>query len=56
MRVDFSKDFEKALDRLSGKVYYSVIAAINQVKFEYLVSRGEAYAKKNIDRLRKRYI
>lgn len=26
------------------------------VKFEYLVSRGEAYAKKNMDRLRKKDI
>lgn len=100
MRVDFSKDFEKALDRLSGKLYKSVITAINQVidatslediqnckkieslrniyrirignqraffllrieiesdlvMFEYLVSRGEAYAKKNMDRLRKKYM
>lgn len=98
MRVGFSKDFEKAFDRLSGKMYESVRNAINQVidadsleeiqncrkieglhsvyririgskraffvlhveidgdlvKFEYLVSRGEAYAKKNIERLRKK--
>lgn len=100
MRVDFSKDFSKAVDRLSGKIYESVRNVINQVidaqtleeiphcrkieglhniyririgskraffvlkieiegdivKFEYLVSRGEAYAKKNMDRLRKKDI
>lgn len=98
MKVDFSKDFTKALDKLSGKIHHSVVEAINDVidaqcledisncrkieslnnvyrikigskraffvlhiqidgdlvKFEYLVSRGEAYDKKNMERLRKR--
>lgn len=98
MKVEFSKDFVKAFDKLSGKIYESVRDAINQVidansldeiqncrkienlhsvyririgskraffvlhieitgdivRFEYLVSRGEAYAKKNMDRLRNR--
>lgn len=96
MKVDFSKDFIKALDRLSGKIHHPVVKAINEVidaqhieevgncrkieslnsvyrikigskraffvlhiqidgelaMFEYLVSRGEAYGKKNMDRLR----
>lgn len=100
MKVDFSKEFTKALDKLSGKVHHSVVEAINEVidakcleditncrkieslnnvyrlkigskraffvlhiqidgdlaKFEYLVSRGEAYDKKNMKRLRKRDI
>lgn len=100
MKVDFSKDFTKALDKLSGKLHNSVVEAINNVidastiddinncrkietlnnvyrikigskraffvlhiemdgdlaKFEYLVSRGEAYAKKNMERLKKRDI
>lgn len=98
MKVDFSKDFSKALDKLSGKIHHSIVEAINNVidansiedisncckietlnsvyrikigskraffvlhiqidgdlaKFEYLVSRGEAYDKKNMERLRKR--
>ncbi len=98
MNVDFSKDFSKALDKLSGKLHDSVVEAINNVidasdlsgikncrkieslnsvyrikigskraffvlhvqiegdlvKFEYLVSRGEAYNKKNMERLKKR--
>lgn len=98
MKVDFSKDFTKALDKLSGKIHHSVVEAINNVidaqtlddisncrkietldnvyrlkigskraffvlhiqidgdlaKFEYLVSRGEAYDKKNMERLRKK--
>lgn len=98
MNVEFSKDFEKSFNRLSGKIYESVRDAINQVidaksldeikncrkieslrniyririgskraffvlkieiagetaKFEYIVSRGEAYAKKNMDRLRQK--
>ncbi len=98
MKVDFSKDFSKALDKLSGKLHDSVVEAINDVidasdlsgikncrkieslnsvyrikigskraffvlhiqiegdlvKFEYLVSRGEAYNKKNMERLKKR--
>lgn len=98
MNVDFSKDFTKALDKLSGKIHHSIVGAINDVidaqcldeinncrkieslnsvyrikigskraffvlhiridkeivKFEYLVSRGEAYDKKNIERLRNR--
>lgn len=100
MKVDFSKDFTKALDKLSGKIHHSIVEAINDVidaqtideisncrkietlnsvyrlkigskraffvlhiqidgdlaKFEYLVSRGEAYDKKNMERLRKRDI
>lgn len=98
MKVDFSKDFTKALDKLSGKIHHSIVEAINNVidaqtveeisncrkietlnsvyrikigskraffvlhiqidgdivKFEYLVSRGEAYDKKNMERLKKR--
>lgn len=98
MKVDFSKDFTKALDKFSGKIHHSIVEAINDVidapcledisncrkieslnnvyrikigskraffvlhvqidgdlvKFEYLVSRGEAYDKKNMERLRKR--
>ena len=98
MKVDFSKDFSKALDKLSGKLHASIVEAINNVidasdineikncrkieslnsvyrikigckraffvlhilmegdlaKFEYLVSRGEAYNKKNMESLRKR--
>lgn len=98
MRIAFSKDFSRSLDKLSGKIYDSVRDAINQVidaktldeiqncrkietlhsvyririgskraffvlhvevegdlvKFEFLVSRGEAYDKKNMDRLRKK--
>lgn len=100
MKVSFSKDFTKALDKLSGKIHHSVVEAINNVidansleeisncrkidsltnvyrikigshraffilhvqvdgdivMFEYLVSRGEAYAKKNMDRLKHRDI
>lgn len=100
MRVDFSKDFTRALDKLSGKIHHSIVEAINEVvdaqsvdeifncrkietlnnvyririgskraffvlhikldgdiaKFEYLVSRGEAYDKKNMARLRKKDI
>ena len=96
MKVDFSKEFTKALDNLSGKIHHSVVEAINNVidansleeisncrkieslnsvyririgskraffvlhiqidgdlvKFEYLVSRGESYDKKNMERLR----
>lgn len=98
MKVDFSKDFTKALDKLSGKVHQSIVNAINEVidaqsideisncrkietlnsvyrlrigskraffvlhiqidgdlaRFEFLVSRGEAYDKKNMERLRNR--
>lgn len=98
MNVEFSKDFTKSLDKLSGKIHRSVVEAINNVidaqrleeiahcrkieslhnvyrikigshraffvlhlkidgdlvMFEYLVSRGEAYQKKNMERLRKR--
>lgn len=100
MKVDFSKEFTKALDNLSGKIHHSVVEAINNVidansleeisncrkieslnsvyririgskraffvlhihidgdlvKFEYLVSRGESYDKKNMERHRKRDI
>lgn len=96
MKVAFSKDFAKAFDKLSGKIYESVREAINNVidadsldeienckkietlnnvyririgskraffvlhieiegnlvKFEYLLNRGEAYNKKNIEKLR----
>lgn len=98
MKVDFSKEFSKALDKCTGKVHRSIVEAINDVidansledikncrkieslnsvyrikigskraffvlhlqiegdlaMFEYLVSRGEAYDKKNMERLRKR--
>lgn len=98
MKVEYSKDFEKSVRKLSGKVLRSVISMIDEVKsassvneitdckkietlnnvyririgskraffvlhisiegdtakFEYLLSRGEAYDKKNMDRLRKR--
>lgn len=98
MRVKFSKDFSKALDKLSGKIHRSVVNAINEVidaqsideltdckkiesmnsvyrlrigsrraffvlhieiegdlvKFEYLLSRGEAYDKKNMEKLRQK--
>lgn len=98
MKVDFSKEFSKALEKLSGKIRHSIVDAINDVidaqrledisncrkieslncvyrikigskraffvlhvrvdgdliMFEYLVSRGEAYDKKNMERLRKR--
>lgn len=96
MRVQYSKEFAKALEKWSGKLRESVKDAINEVidascieeisncrkietlnsvyririgsrraffvlhieiegnlaKFEYLVSRGEAYDKKNMERLR----
>ena len=96
MKVDFSKDFNKAVRKLSGKILQSVIATIDEVKmapsieyisnckkieslnsvyririgdkraffvlhiqiegdlvmFEYLLSRGEAYDKKNMLKLR----
>ena len=98
MKVEFSKDFIKALDKVSGKIHHSIVEAINEVidaprienisncrkieslnsvyrikigskraffvlhvqidgetvKFEYLVSHGEAYDKKNMERLRLR--
>lgn len=98
MRVKFSKEFSKAMEKLSGKLRKSAVAAINEVidassineitdckkieslnsvyhirigdrraffvlqieiegdlvKFEYLVSRGEAYNKKNMEKLRLR--
>ena len=100
MRVKFSKEFSKAMEKLSGKLLKSAVTAINEVidansieeitdckkieslnsvyririgdrraffvlhieiegdlvKFEYLVSRGEAYDKKNLQKLRKRDI
>ncbi len=31
MKVDFSKDFTKALDKLSGKIHHSIVEAINNV-------------------------
>lgn len=96
MRVQYSEEFAKAMEKLSGKLRESVKDAINEVidascieeisncrkietlnsvyririgsrraffvlhieiegnlaKFEYLVSRGEAYDKKNMERLR----
>lgn len=95
MKVDYSKDFEKAVRKLSGKILKSVIDAIdnvklaqsiddisncrkieslnsvyririgdkrtffvyieiedNLVKFEYLLNRGEAYNKKNMQKLK----
>lgn len=98
MKVRYSKEFSKAVAKLSGKILKSVVAAINEVidascieeitdckkietfnnvyririgdrraffvlhievegdvvSFEYLVSRGEAYDKKNLDKLRLR--
>lgn len=98
MKVKFSKEFSKAMVKLSGKMKKSAVAAINEVidaasidditdykkieslnnvyririgdrraffvlhieiegdivKFEYLVSRGEAYDNKNMDKLRMR--
>ena len=98
MIIRFSKEFEKALDKLSGKIHGSVVKAINEVIgmesvlqipnckklesfnsvyrirvgsyraffvlhiriegdmviFEYLLPRGEAYGKKNLDKLRNR--
>ncbi len=98
MKVQFSKEFAKAVDKLSGKIHQSVVKAINEVidatdigeisdckkieslnnvyririgsnraffvlhvqiegdivRFEYLFSRGEAYDKKNMAKLRNR--
>lgn len=98
MKVEFSKEFSKALAKLSGKLRRSAVEAINEVydascidelsdckkietlnsvyrlrigdrraffvlhvkiegdlvKFEYLLKRGEAYDKKNMDNLRRR--
>lgn len=98
MKVDYSKNFEKSVRKLSGKILQSVINMIDEVKsaesveditdckkietinnvyrirvgskraffvlhiyvdgeivrFEYLFSRGEAYDKKNMERLRHR--
>ncbi len=65
MKVEYSKDFEKAVRKLSGKLLDSVREVIraffifhvevkdDTVKFKYLVPRGEAYAKKSRDGLRK---
>ena len=69
MNVEYSKPFLKAVDKLSGKVLSSVLDMIREVKnangideitnckkvkFEYLVSRGEAYDKKVQSELRKK--
>lgn len=98
MRVKFSKEFSKAVEKLSGKLRKSAVDVINEVidancveeitdckkietlnsvyririgdrraffvlhievdgdlvMFEYLVSRGEAYDKKNMQKLRNR--
>lgn len=98
MKVEYSKNFEKSVKKLSGKVLHSIINMIDEVKnasstnditdckkietlnnvyririgskraffvlhisiegdtarFEYLFSRGEAYNKKNIEKLRNR--
>lgn len=100
MKVQYSKEFAKAMNKLSGKVLKSAVAAINEVidarsieeitdckkieslnnvyrirignrraffvlhieiegdivKFEYLFNRGEAYDKKNMEKLRSRDI
>lgn len=100
MRVAFSKEFNKAARKSSGKILQSLISALdevraanaieeltdckrietlknvyrlrigdrraffilhieiegNLVKFEYLLSRGEAYDKKNMEKLRKKDI
>ena len=65
MKVEYSKDFEKTVRKLSGKLLDSVREVIrtffifhvevkdDTVKFKYLVPRGEAYAKKSKDSLRK---
>jgi len=65
MKVEYSKDFEKTVRKLSGKLLDSVREVIrtffifhvevkdDTVKFKYLVPRGEAYAKKSKDGLRK---
>lgn len=65
MKVEYSKDFEKPVRKLSGKLLDSVREVIrtffifhvevkdDTVKFKYLVPRGEAYAKKSRDGLRK---
>lgn len=29
MKIDFSKDFTKALDKLSGKIHHSIVETIN---------------------------
>ena len=98
MRVEYSKDFEKTVRKLSGKILQSVIAMIDEVKraesvdditdckkietlnsvyrirignrrafftlhihivgdtarFEYIFPRGEAYDRKNMQKLRNR--
>ena len=98
MKVKFSKDFSKAMSKLTGKIRQSTVSAINAVidaksineisnckkieslnsvyririgdkiaffvlhiqiegdlvMFEYLLSRGEAYDKKNMLKLRKK--
>ena len=98
MKIQFSKDFAKSLERVPERVRKSVVAVINNVidcnsileisnckklesfnsvyririgdyraffvmhiqvdgdivRFEYLVSRGEAYNKKNLKKLRNR--
>lgn len=98
MRVRYSKEFSKAVEKLSGKLRESAKNAINEVidascideitdckkieslnnvyririgskraffvlhieiegdlvKFEYLLNRGEAYDKKNMEKLRNR--
>lgn len=100
MRVKFSKEFSKAMEKLSGKLRRSAVTTINEVidaesidditdckkieslnsvyhirigdrraffvlhieiegdlvKFEYLVSRGVAYDKKNMEKLRRKDI
>ncbi|MBD5340762.1 MAG: hypothetical protein HDR94_04230 [Bacteroides sp.] len=100
MKVQFSKEFSKAMEKLSGKLRNQAVSVINEVidapclegipnckkieslnsvyririgdrraffvlhinvegdlvQFEYLVSRGEAYGKKNMERLRNRDI
>ena len=65
MKVEYSKDFEKTVRKLSGKLLDSVREVIrtffifhvevkdDTVKFKYLVPRGEAYAKKSRDGIRK---
>ena len=100
MKVQFSKEFVKAIDKAPKKIQSAVVNVINNVidsnsifdvsnckkieslnsvyririgdyraffvlhihidgdiaRFEYLISRGEAYNKKNINRLRNRDI
>ena len=66
MKVDYSKAFIKASKKLSGKTldnlrrignyraFFTCLIEVvdGVVKFEYLVSRGQAYSKEMIQKLR----